>query len=54
MFLHVVQGALSDSLLQDQVLQLVAIAVVLDASSDLTEAVQKDLIVRTVLLIIPR
>lgn len=53
MFLHVVQSTLSDPLLQDQVLELMAVAVVLDAGSDLAEAVQEDLIVCAMLLIIP-
>ena len=53
MFLHVVQGTLADSLLEDQVLQLMAVAVVLDSRCDLAEAVEEDLVVRTVLLVVP-
>lgn len=53
MFLHVVQCTLCDSFLEDQVFQLMAIAIVLDPRSNLAKAVQKDLIVCTMLLIIP-
>lgn len=53
MLLHVVQRALRDSLLEDQVLQLMPVAAVLDAGRDLTEAVQEDLIVATVVFVIP-
>ena len=53
MFLHVVQGTLADPLLEDEVLQLMAVAVVLDSRSDLAEAVEEDLVIRTVLLIVP-
>ena len=51
--LHVVQGTLGDALLQNQILQLMPIAVVLDAGCNFTEAVQEDLIITTVIFIIP-
>lgn len=53
MFLHVVQGALCDSFLENKIFQLVAVAVVFDSSSDFTEAIQKDFVISTVLFIIP-
>lgn len=53
MLLHVVQCILCDSFLENQIFQLMAIAVVFDSSSNFTEAIQKDLVVRTVLFIIP-
>lgn len=53
-FLHVVQGILCDTLLQDEVFQLVSVAVVLDAGCDLTETVQEHFIISAVFIIIPR
>ncbi len=53
MFLHIVQSTLGDALLQDEVFQLMSITIILDSSSYFTEAVQKDLVICTVLLIIP-
>lgn len=51
---HVVQGILGDSPLQDEVLQLMTIAVVLDASSNFAEAIQEDFVISTMVFIIPR
>lgn len=51
---HVVKRTLGDSLLENQILQLVPIAVVLDASGYFTEAVQEDFIIAAVIFIIPR
>lgn len=53
MFLHVVQRTLGDSLLENQVLQLMPVAAALDAGCDLAEAVQEDFIVATVVFIVP-
>jgi len=53
MFLHIVQSTLGDALLQDEVFQLMAVTIVLDSCSYFTEAVQEDLVICTVLLIIP-
>lgn len=53
MLLHIVKCALGDSLLENQVLQLMPVAVVLDAGCYLTEAVQEDFIIATVVFIIP-
>lgn len=54
MLFHVVQGTLGDSLLQDEVLQLMTIAVVLDTSSNLAEAIQEDFVIPTMVFIVPR
>lgn len=54
MLLHVVQGILGNSLLQDEVLQLVTVAVVLDTCSNFAEAIQEDFVVPTMVFIIPR
>lgn len=54
MLFHVVQGILGDSLLQDEVLQLMTIAVVLDTGSNLAEAIQEDFVIPTVVFIVPR
>lgn len=53
MFLHVVQSTLSDSLLENEIFQLVAVAVIFDSSSDFTEAIQEHFVIGTVLFIIP-
>lgn len=53
MFLHVVQGTLGDPLLEDEVFQLMAVAVVFDSGCDFAEAVEEDLVICTVLLIVP-
>lgn len=54
MLFHVVQGTLSDSLLQDEVLQLMTIAVVLDTGSNLAEAIQEDFVIPTMVFIVPK
>lgn len=54
MFFHVVQSILGDSLLQDEILQLVSIAVVLDTSSNFAETIQEDFVIPTVVFIVPR
>lgn len=54
MLFHVVQGTLGDSLLQDEVLQLMTIAVVLDTGSNLAEAIQEDFVIPTMVFIVPR
>lgn len=53
MLLHVVKSVLCDSLLENQVFQLMTIAVVFDPSSDFAETVQKHFVVGTVLFIVP-
>lgn len=53
MFFHVVQSTLSDSLLENKIFQLVAVAVIFDTSGDFTEAVQEHFVISTVLFIIP-
>lgn len=53
MFLHVVQCTLCDSLLENEIFQLMAIAVIFDTSSNFTEAIQKHFVIRTVLLVVP-
>lgn len=53
MFLHVVQCALSDPFLKYQVFELVPVTVILNSCSNFTETVQKDFLIRTVLLIVP-
>lgn len=51
--LHVVQSTLCDSFLENKVLQLMAIAVIFDSSSNFTEAIQKHFVIRTMLLVVP-
>lgn len=53
MLLHIVQSTLCDSLLENKIFQLVAVAVVFDSSSDLAEAIQKHFVISTVLFIVP-
>lgn len=53
MFLHVVQSALRDSFLENEIFQLMAVAVVLDPGGDFAETVQKHFVVGAVLLIVP-
>lgn len=53
MLLHVIKCILGNSLLENQILQLVPIAVVLDAGCYFTEAVQEDFVIATVIFIIP-
>lgn len=53
MFLHVVQSTLSDSLLENEIFQLVAVAVIFDSSSNFAEAIQEHFVIGTVLFIIP-
>lgn len=53
MFLHIVESTLCDSLLENKIFQLVAVAVVFDSSSDFAEAIQKHFVISTVLFIIP-
>lgn len=50
---HVVQRTLGDSLLENQILQLMPVAAVLDAGGDLTEAVQEDLVIAAVVFVVP-
>lgn len=54
MLFHVVQGILGDSLLQDEILQLMTIAVVLDTGSNFAEAIQEDFVIPTMVFIVPR
>lgn len=54
MLFHVVQGILGDPLLQDEILQLMTIAVVLDTSSNFAEAIQEDFVISTMVFIVPR
>lgn len=53
MSLHVVQGTLCDSFLENKILQLMAIAVIFDSSCDFTEAIQKHFVICTMLLVVP-
>lgn len=53
MLLHVVQSILRDSFLENEVLQLVAVAVVFDPRGDFAETVQKHFVVSAVLFIVP-
>lgn len=53
MFLHVVQRTLCDSFLENEIFQLMTVAVIFDSSSDFTEAIQKHLLICTMLLVIP-
>ena len=50
---HVVKGILRNSLLKDEIFQLMAVAVVLYTRCYFTEAVQENFIISAVLLIIP-
>lgn len=53
MFLHVVQGTLCDSFLENKIFQLMAIAVIFDSSSDFTEAIQKHFVICAMLFVVP-
>lgn len=53
MLLHVVQSVLRDSFLENEVFQLMAIAVIFDPSGDFAETVQKHFVVCAVLFIVP-
>lgn len=53
MLFHVVEGVLRNSLLKNEVFQLMAIAVVLYSCCYFTEAVEENFIISTVFLIIP-
>lgn len=53
MFLHVVQSALSDALLKDEIFKLMAVTVILDPCCDFTETVEENFIVCNVLFVIP-
>lgn len=53
MSLHVVQRTLRDSFLENEIFQLMAIAVVFDPCGDFAEAIQKHFVVCAVLFVVP-
>lgn len=53
MSLHVVQSTLCDSFLENEIFQLMAVAVVFDSRGDFAEAIQEHFVICAVLFVVP-